>query len=394
MKNKIKFILPFIIFILISLIIYFKFLSKDKINIPTITLSGKNIITLYQGQTYKEPGYKALDPKDGDITNNVKINGQVSTDKIGTYELIYTVTNSKEEQAETHRFIKIIKNEKPIYKDEYDKIDNQTRGWWSNNKLDGKRPSGGTDINELKKYARLGCTIHNLYVNKYLNKINSLDYSIIVSQYMYCNHYTNIKNAIVIQNGLDIQDSDTQWKFNNQNTAILVSRIAKDKLKSIECFIKYCRKYGFEFKIAGNEYLSDKLTTRLKQTYHLPDDTFIGGVNTREYLKNNIDNILFVGGVGLVILESLFLGIPSFCCSAWWGKNYSFITKDNISLFDNFTIRNSSVVCKKRQKKYNLELNNLDNYDVQKFVFEKRNFKTLFQKYLNIIEGVEDKSIA
>ena len=250
------------------------------------------------------------------------------------------------------------------------------------------------DINELKKYARLGCTIHNLYVNKYLNKINSLDYSIIVSQYMYCNHYTNIKNAIVIQNGLDIQDSDTQWKFNNQNTAILVSRIAKDKLKSIECFIKYCRKYGFEFKIARNEYLSDKLTTRLKQTYHLPDDTFIGGVNTREYLKNNIDNILFVGGVGLVILESLFLGIPSFCCSAWWGKNYSFITKDNISLFDNFTIRNSSVVCKKRQKKYNLELNNLDNYDVQKFVFEKRNFKTLFQKYLNIIEGVEDKSIA
>ena len=152
MKNKIKLILPFILFILIALIIYLKFIKKDKINIPSIALYGKNIITLYQGQTYKEPGYKAQDSKDGDITNSVKINGQVSTDKIGTYELIYTVNNSKGEQAKAHRFIKVIKNEKPIYKDEYDKIDNKTRGWWSNNKLDGKRPSGGADINELKKY--------------------------------------------------------------------------------------------------------------------------------------------------------------------------------------------------------------------------------------------------
>lgn len=250
------------------------------------------------------------------------------------------------------------------------------------------------DIAELKKYSKLGCTIHNINVNKHLNKINSLDYSIIVSQYLYQNHYTNIKNAIVVQNGLDIQDSNLKWEYKKQNTAILVSRIAKDKLKSIECFIKYCRKYGFEFKIAGNEYLKNKLTKNLKQKFHLTDDVFIGGVNTREYLKNNLDNILFVGGVGLVTLESLFLGIPSFCCSDWRGKNYSFITKDNVSLFDNFTIRNSSVVCKKRQKKYNLDLDNLNNYDVREFVFENRNFKTLFEKYLNIIEGAEDKVVA
>lgn len=152
MTKKIKFIITFILFILIALIIYLKFINIHKINIPTITLSGKNIITLYQGQTYKEPGYKATDPKDGDITDKVKINDQISTDKTGTYELIYTVVNSKGEIAKAHRFIKVIENKTPFYKDEYDKIDNQTRGWWSNNKLDGKRPSGGADINELKKY--------------------------------------------------------------------------------------------------------------------------------------------------------------------------------------------------------------------------------------------------
>ena len=150
--KKVKFILSIIIAILISIVIYLKFINKDVISMPQITLYGKNIITLYQGQNYKEPGYKASDTKDGDITKKVKIEGEISKDKIGSYELIYTVTNSNGEKAIAHRFIKVVQNKTPIYKDEYDKIDNQTRGWWSNNKLDGKRPSGGADINELKKY--------------------------------------------------------------------------------------------------------------------------------------------------------------------------------------------------------------------------------------------------
>ena len=149
--RKIKLILPIII-ILMGVIIYLKFINKDVVSMPQITLYGKNIITLYQGQNYKEPGYKASDTKDGDITKKVKIKGEISKDKIGSYELIYTVTNSKGEKAIAHRFIKVVQNKTPIYKDEYDKIDNQTRGCWSNNKLDGKRPSGGADINELKKY--------------------------------------------------------------------------------------------------------------------------------------------------------------------------------------------------------------------------------------------------
>ena len=152
MFKKIKILLSGILVILIALAIYLKFINKNKIEIPKITLSGKNIITIYQDQEYKEPGYKATDPNDGNITNQVKIKGQVQNGKIGTYELIYTVTNSKGETAKAHRFVKIIQRKEITYKDEYDNIDNQSRGWWSNNKSDGKRPSGGADINELKKY--------------------------------------------------------------------------------------------------------------------------------------------------------------------------------------------------------------------------------------------------
>lgn len=152
MSKKIKLFLSLLCTVLIALTIYLKFIKQDKIEIPKITLSGKNIITIYEGNNYKEPGYKATDPNDGDITSKVKIQGEVTPSKTGTYELIYTVTNSKGETAKAHRFIKVIENEKPIYKDSYDNIDNKSRGWWSNNKSDGKRPTGGADINELKKY--------------------------------------------------------------------------------------------------------------------------------------------------------------------------------------------------------------------------------------------------
>ena len=151
MLKKLKVFLTFISFIIIIISIYLKFIKQNKIDIPKITLYGKNIITIYQNTNYKEPGYKATE-SNKNITDKVKIKGKVNTQKLGTYELIYTVKNKKGEIAKAHRFVKVIKEKTEIYKEEYDKIDNKSRGWWSNNKLDGKRPSGGADINELKKY--------------------------------------------------------------------------------------------------------------------------------------------------------------------------------------------------------------------------------------------------
>ncbi len=147
-----KTLLACIIFIIIAIVIYLRFINQGESDIPKIILSGKNIMTIYTDQTFQEPGYKATDENGKDITDLVKIKGSVENGEVGTYELIYTVTNSKNESAEAHRFVKVIERENIVYKDSYDDIDNQSRGWWSNNKLDGTRPSGGADINELKKY--------------------------------------------------------------------------------------------------------------------------------------------------------------------------------------------------------------------------------------------------
>lgn len=142
-----------IIFTIILVVCFFNLMHKNSANsFPKIVLKGKVITNLVEGEEYKEPGYKAVDDNDGDITDKVKIEGTVNYTKEGIYELSYSVKNSKNEKAKVLRFVKVNKKEEVVYKDEYDKIDNTSRGWWSGNNFDFKRPSGGADINELKKY--------------------------------------------------------------------------------------------------------------------------------------------------------------------------------------------------------------------------------------------------
>lgn len=85
---------------------------RDKVN-PVIKLKGNATTTINYGSTYKEPGYKATDNYDGDITKNVKITGKVNTKKLGSYQLTYNITDSSENVATTTRTVKVVDLEKP-----------------------------------------------------------------------------------------------------------------------------------------------------------------------------------------------------------------------------------------------------------------------------------------
>ena len=61
---------------------------------PVIKLSGKSILSIELGGTYKEPGYKATDDCDGDITSKVSVKGSVDTKKKGEYAIEYSVEDS------------------------------------------------------------------------------------------------------------------------------------------------------------------------------------------------------------------------------------------------------------------------------------------------------------
>ena len=249
------------------------------------------------------------------------------------------------------------------------------------------------NLSEIKKYSIIGCTLHNTGI-KNIKLINKLDYAIIVSNYLYQNHYKRIKNPEIIQNAIDVSSlPNISWKYKNQNTALLISRLMPDKLNSIECFVKYCTANGCKFKIAGEDS-NFKIKEKLKNKFNLADDVFIGAIDTVDYLKENKDKYLFIAGVGLVILEAGAFNIPCFICSDNKNKCYSFATKENVELFDNFTINKHSLVTKRKKKEFRLNLCNLDKYEIRNLIAEKRSLNEAFLKYQNILNTYKNNKKA
>jgi len=93
--NKLKWpliIISGIILLIIIIILIIKFIPKPKTNY-FIDLIGDEIITIYQGNDYLEPGYNAYDNKQNDLTNEVDIKSTLDINNLGNYEIIYTIGN-------------------------------------------------------------------------------------------------------------------------------------------------------------------------------------------------------------------------------------------------------------------------------------------------------------
>ena len=58
--------------------------------LPTISLKGKSNITLDYKENYKEKGFKASF-LGKDITKEVKVSGKVNPNKLGEYEITYSI---------------------------------------------------------------------------------------------------------------------------------------------------------------------------------------------------------------------------------------------------------------------------------------------------------------
>ncbi len=76
---------------------------------PELVLEGKPIVVVYVGKEYTEPGYKATDNVDGDITGRVVVEGAVDTSKEGTYELTYTVKDNYDNTVTATRKVEVVK---------------------------------------------------------------------------------------------------------------------------------------------------------------------------------------------------------------------------------------------------------------------------------------------
>lgn len=75
---------------------------------PTITLRGVNPVNIIRGQPFVDSYALAEDEVDGDLTADIVVTGDtVNTNLIGSYEIIYTVTNSFGNSASVSRVVNV-----------------------------------------------------------------------------------------------------------------------------------------------------------------------------------------------------------------------------------------------------------------------------------------------
>ena len=70
---------------------------------PELTLNGDSRVSIRVGDKYNDLGAKAQDNYDGDITNKIVTENNVDTSKEGSYEIIYTVSDSSGNEAKLIR---------------------------------------------------------------------------------------------------------------------------------------------------------------------------------------------------------------------------------------------------------------------------------------------------
>ena len=96
---------------------------------PEITLLGENPQTIVQNQNYVELGATAIDDIDGDISNNIQISSSVNTQVIGSYDVIYSVSDTAGNSANVTRTVDVV-DDNPIYLDD-NGITIKARDWAS-----------------------------------------------------------------------------------------------------------------------------------------------------------------------------------------------------------------------------------------------------------------------
>jgi len=81
---------------------------------PVLTLIGPDTVNITENGTYTEQGATAHDDLDGDISANINIGGDtVDTSTVGSYNVVYTITDSVGHTASKTRVVNVVANALP-----------------------------------------------------------------------------------------------------------------------------------------------------------------------------------------------------------------------------------------------------------------------------------------
>jgi len=88
-----KVVLCIILFVIIFIICFLIFFNNKNYENFKLNLIGEDIVTIYQGDDYIEPGYKAFNSKNENFNDKVKVNSNLNVKLVGEYEISYKIGN-------------------------------------------------------------------------------------------------------------------------------------------------------------------------------------------------------------------------------------------------------------------------------------------------------------
>lgn len=88
---------------------------QEYISIYLVPVNNSVNIYLKKGEKYKEPGYQAFSSSGKNLTNEVKITGNVDTSKKGNYNLVYSVVDSNNVTVSVSRTVIVMDTEISLY---------------------------------------------------------------------------------------------------------------------------------------------------------------------------------------------------------------------------------------------------------------------------------------
>lgn len=81
---------------------------------PVVTLIGEALVTVQLGSVFIDPGATASDEVDGDLTDQIVVEGAVDTSMVGDYTLTYRVTDSAGNTGEASRVVTVVEDAPPV----------------------------------------------------------------------------------------------------------------------------------------------------------------------------------------------------------------------------------------------------------------------------------------
>lgn len=244
---------------------------------PEITLEGNTKITMQAKETYKELGYKATDNYDGDITDKVIVENNITAEKEGTYEVTYKVSDSSGNTKEAKREV-IIKKPNIITKE--NKEENKE-------KITKVKETNYSNTITVNKFTNDG-----IYLEGYLKNSNG-NYRINLEgrenyafdmESISSNKYKGIIKLDNIENGeytVYVQGIESEKLLNKQD---YITKIVRSKLGNKLVTINYNNNDEVGIKVEDFNYLYDVLI----DPGHGGDDS--GASN--EYIKEKEMNLI------------------------------------------------------------------------------------------------------